>query len=57
MKKEITGIGVTLFLDNDTTELTIHSVINSSSVSDAGMESGDEIQKIYGKSTNGMGLK
>tara|TARA_B100000579_G_scaffold415963_1_gene411052 strand:+ start:360 stop:533 length:174 start_codon:yes stop_codon:yes gene_type:complete len=57
VKKEITGIGVTLFLDNDTTELTIHSVINSSSVSDAGMESGDEIQKIYGKSTNGMGLK
>ncbi len=56
-KREITGIGVTLFLNSNTAELTIQSVINSSPASDADMESGDVILKIDGKSTIGMGLK
>ena len=29
-KREMTGIGITLFLNSDTAELTIQSVINSS---------------------------
>ncbi len=57
IKREMTGIGITLFLNSDTAELTIHSVINSSPASDADMESGDVILKIDGKSTKGMGLK
>ena len=57
IKREITGIGITLFLNSDTAELTIQSVINSSPASDADMESGDVILKIDGKSTKGMGLK
>ena len=57
LKKEMTGIGITLFLNSDTAELTIQSVINSSPASDADMESGDVILKIDGKSTKGMGLK
>ena len=57
IKREMTGIGVTLFLNSDTAELTIQSVINSSPASNADMESGDVILKIDGKSTKGMGLK
>ena len=57
IKREMTGIGITLFLNSDTAELTIQSVINSSPASDADMESGDVILKIDGKSTKGMGLK
>ncbi len=57
IKREITGIGVTLFLNSDTAELTIQSIINSSPASYADMESGDVILKIDGKSTKGMGLK
>ena len=53
----MTGIGITLFLNSDTAELTIQSVINSSPASDADMESADVILKIDGKSTKGMGLK
>ena len=57
IKKEMTGIGITLFLDSDTAEITIQSVINSSPASNADIESGDVILKIDGKSTKGMGLK
>ena len=57
IKREMTGIGVTLFLNSDTAELTIQSVINSSPASDADIESGDVILKIDGISTKGMGLK
>tara|TARA_Y100001968_G_scaffold257660_1_gene244410 strand:+ start:860 stop:1441 length:582 start_codon:yes stop_codon:yes gene_type:complete len=55
--RKMTGIGVTLFLNSDTAELTIKSVINSSPASDADIESGDVILRIDGKSTKGMGLK
>jgi len=57
IKREMTGIGVTLFLNSDTAELTIRSVINRSPASNADMESGDVILKVDGKSTKGMGLK
>ena len=57
IKREMTGIGITLFLNSDTAEFTIQSVINKSPASDADMESGDVILKIDGKSTKGMGLK
>ena len=57
IKRKMTGIGITLFLNSDTAELTIQSVINNSPASDADMESGDVILKIDGKSTKGMGLK
>ena len=57
IKRAITGIGVTLFLNSDTAELTIQSIINSSPASDADIESGDVILQIDGKSTKGMRLK
>ena len=57
IKREMTGIGVTLFLNSDTAELTIQSVIKSSPASDTDIESGDVILKIDGKPTKGMGLK
>ena len=57
VKREMTGIGIMLFLNSDTAELTIQSVINNSPASDADMESADVILKIDGKSTKGMGLK
>ena len=57
IKREMTGIGVTLFLNSNTADLTIQSVIKSSPASDADIESGDVILKIDGKSTKGMGLK
>ena len=57
VKREMNGIGVTLFLNSDTAELTIQSVINNSPASDADIEKGDVIIKINGKSTRGIGLK
>ena len=57
IKREMTGIGITLFLNSDTAELTIQSVINSAPASDADIESGDVILKIDGQPTKGMGLK
>tara|TARA_Y100001968_G_C19364785_1_gene721884 strand:- start:635 stop:1216 length:582 start_codon:yes stop_codon:yes gene_type:complete len=57
VKRKMNGIGVTLFLNNNTAELTIQSVINNSPASDANLEIGDIILKINGKSTRGMGLK
>ena len=56
-KREITGIGVKIFLNSDTAELTIQSVINGSPASDADIESGDVVLKIDGETTKGMGLK
>ena len=47
----MTGIGVTLFLNSETAELTIQSVIKSSPASDTDIESGDVILMIDGKST------
>ena len=54
--KEISGIGIRLFLNSDTAELTIQSVINNSPAASAKIQPNDVITKIDGKSTKGMGL-
>ena len=54
--KEITGIGIRLFLNSDTAELTIQSVINDSPAASADIQPNDVIIKIDGKSTRGMGI-
>ena len=54
--KEISGIGIRLFLNSDTAELTIQSVINDSPAASADIQPNDVIIKIDGKSTKGMGL-
>ena len=53
---EITGIGIRLFLNSDTAELTIQSVINDSPAAAADIKPNDVIIKIDGKSTKGMGI-
>ena len=55
--KEIIGIGIRLFLNSDTAELTIQSVINDSPAASADIQPNDVIIKIDGKSTRGMGIK
>ena len=57
VKKEITGIGVTLFLNTETSEITIQSVINGTPASNADIESGDVILEVDGKSMKGMGIE
>ena len=57
VKKEMTGIGVTLFLNTETSEITIQSVIDKSPASNADIESGDVILAISGKSIKGMGIE
>ena len=54
--KEIIGIGIRLFLNSDTAELTIQSVINDSPAASADIQPNDVIIKINGKSTKGMGI-
>ena len=54
--KEISGIGIRLFLNSDTAELTIQSVINDSPAASADIQPNDVIIKIDGKSTRGMGI-
>ena len=54
--KEISGIGIRLFLNSDTAELTIQSVINNSPAASAKIQPNDVITKIDGKSTKGMGI-
>jgi len=54
--KEISGIGISLFLNSDTAELTIQSVINDSPAASADIQPNDVIIKIDGKSTKGMGI-
>ena len=54
--REITGIGIRLFLNSDTAELTIQSVINDSPAASADIQPNDVIIKIDGKSTRGMGI-
>ena len=54
--KEIIGIGIRLFLNSDTAELTIQSVINDSPAASADIQPNDVIVKIDGKSTKGMGI-
>tara|TARA_B100000700_G_scaffold327956_1_gene444165 strand:+ start:3213 stop:3635 length:423 start_codon:yes stop_codon:yes gene_type:complete len=53
----MTGIGVKLFLNSDTAEITIQSTIFGSPASNVDIQSGDVILKIDGKTTKGMGLK
>ena len=55
--KEISGIGIRLFLNSDTAELTIQSVINDSPAAYADIQPNDVIIKIDGKSTKGMGIR
>ena len=55
--KEISGIGIRLFLNSDTSELTIQSVINDSPAAYADIQPNDVIIKIDGKSTKGMGIR
>ena len=54
--KKISGIGIRLFLNSDTAELTIQSVINDSPAASADIQPNDVIIKIDGKSTRGMGI-
>ena len=54
--KEISGIGIRLFLNSDTAELTIQSVINNSPAASAKIQPNDVSIKIDGKSTKGMGI-
>ena len=54
--KKISGIGISLFLNSDTAELTILSVINDSPAAAADIKPNDVIIKIDGKSTKGMGI-
>ena len=55
--KEITGIGIRLFLNIETAELTIQSVINDSPAAAADIKPNDVIIKIDEKTTKGMGIK
>ena len=52
--KKISGIGIRLFLNSDTAELTILSVINDSPAAAADIKPNDVIIKIDGESTKGM---
>ena len=54
--KEISGIGINLFLNIDTAELTIQSGINDSPASSADIQPNDVIIKIDGKLTKGIGI-
>ena len=55
--REMTGIGVTLFLNTETSEITIKSIINGTPASNADIESGDVILEVDGKSTKGLGIE
>ena len=52
--KKMTGIGVTLFLNTETSEITIQSIVDGTPASNADIESGDVILSVDGKSTKGM---
>ena len=54
--EKMSGIGIRLFLNSDTAELTITSVINDSSAASSAIQPNDVIIKIDGKSTKGMGI-
>ena len=47
--KKISGIGIRLFLNSDTAELTIQSVINNSPAASADIQPNDVIIKTDGK--------
>ena len=50
VKREMTGIGLTISLNPETAELTIQSIIKGSPAAAADIEAGDVILKIEGKS-------
>ena len=54
--KEISGIGIRLFLNSDTAELTIQSVINDSPTASADIRPNEVIIKKDGNSKRGMGI-
>ena len=53
---EISGIGIRLFLNSDTAQLTIQSLINNSPAACTDIQPNDVIIKIDGKLTKGMGI-
>ena len=55
-EEKMSGIGIRLYLNSDTGELTIQSVINDSPAAAADIKPNDVIIKIDGKLTKGMGL-
>ncbi len=55
--KKISGIGIRIFLNNDTAQLTIQSVIKGSPAAAADIKPNDVIIKIDEKLTKGMGIK
>ena len=55
--KKISGIGIRIFLNSDTAELTIQSVINDSPAAAADIKPNDVIIKIDEQLTKGMGIK
>ena len=55
--REMSGIGVTLFLNTETSEITIHSIIDGTPASNADIESGDVILEVDGTSTKGVGIE
>ena len=57
VKKTMTGIGVTLSLNSETSEITIQSIINGTPASNADVESGDVSLEVDGKSTKGVGIE
>ena len=57
VKREITGIGIILSLNNETSEITIKSIINGTPASNADIETGDIILAVDGKSTKGIKIE
>ncbi len=57
LKRKMTGIGVNLFLNTETSEITIQSIINGTPASNADIEPGDVILAVDGKSTKGIGIE
>jgi len=54
---ELSGVGIRLEVNEDTKTLNIVEPIDNSPASKAGLQSGDIIEEIDGKSTQGMTLK
>ena len=53
----MTGIGFTLFINAETSEITIQLIINGTPASNADIESGDVILEVDGTSTKGVGIE